>query len=170
MNVSRIAMNLLALGVLTRREFWKAVALLLLTLQFAGCNSEAALQKTDVNVTTVIDNLVVAIGSNVTIENQTYQLSSTFCPESLKPRLKAGNTAVQVGDSLSNLRKQPGTRGTILHQIGRGERVSVIAGPICVEGFNWYIVADESYQVGWVAEGNKVTGAYLFEALNGDAN
>lgn len=85
------------------------------------------------------------------------------CANVVAPRLQAGMQArVIPGTSANNLRSAPGTGAGSLGQINPGEAFTVLDGPTCADGLNWYQVDFNGTQ-GWTAEGD--AGGYWLEPV-----
>ncbi len=56
-----------------------------------------------------------------------------------------------------NFRDAPSTSGGLLGQLGTGQRVQVLEGPVSADGFIWWRVDDGQGNVGWVAQGDGET-------------
>ncbi len=61
----------------------------------------------------------------------------------------------------SNMRAEPGLSGEIIATIDPGERVWVVAGPRCVDGYRWWRVRYNG-QLGWVGDGIEQDGVYQY--------
>ena len=58
----------------------------------------------------------------------------------------------------NQVRKAAGTAFGVVGQIKPGELVTVLEGPVCVDGWPWWkIKANDTGLTGWTAEGNKTT-------------
>ena len=76
------------------------------------------------------------------------------------PQLQPGQTAIQLGAGMVNLRQNAGSGSAEIQALRRHDRVEVVAGPVCADGFYWYEVISSDQRRGWVAEGDKATGDY----------
>lgn len=72
-------------------------------------------------------------------------------------RLNTNSYAVLSPGENNNVRQSWSIGSSILGEIYPGEVVYVMDGPVCAEGYNWYLVSNE-YVYGWTAEG--FGGAY----------
>ncbi|MGJ3241239.1 MAG: protein kinase domain-containing protein [Anaerolineae bacterium] len=76
------------------------------------------------------------------------------CPDALPSRVLVGELARVTLDGLSNnLRTNPTADSSRLDQIPAGGVFTVLAGPVCNDGFTWYRV-QYGNNVGWTAEGD----------------
>lgn len=82
------------------------------------------------------------------------------CPGAPAPRLTVdGFGRVLPGDA-NNLRDQPSRNGERIGAIPGGAGFTVLEGPVCADGLNWWRVQSESL-TGWTVEG--ANGAYWVE-------
>lgn len=81
--------------------------------------------------------------------------SEGACPagDAPEPQLVVGMWARLTSNIPSRLRRDPGTGGEEIAQIQPIDIVTVVDGPRCVDGFNWFRV-DLNGLVGWTAEGS----------------
>ena len=70
----------------------------------------------------------------------------------LPPLLIAGQQAILSPDLASRVRAGASLYADIVGSIDAGEVVSIEAGPICADGYNWYFARNDDI-AGWVAEG-----------------
>jgi len=63
----------------------------------------------------------------------------------------------------SRLRQEPGLAAPVLTRIGPGERVTVLDGPACADGYVWWQVQWANVFTGWTAEADP-TGYWLVTA------
>ena len=70
----------------------------------------------------------------------------------LTPLLSAGQTAIVPADTTLKVRGDATTSGSELGRIEGGALVTIVAGPVCADGYNWYALHDDSL-AGWSAEG-----------------
>lgn len=70
----------------------------------------------------------------------------------LPARLYTGGYGVLGPGDNNNVRQSWSTNSAVIGEIFPGEIVYVIDGPVCYEGFNWYLVSNE-FIYGWTAEG-----------------
>lgn len=71
--------------------------------------------------------------------------------------LTAGQPARVVAPGGLNMRDAASTGGTLIVQLGTGQRVDVLEGPVSADGFTWWRVDDGQGNVGWVAQGDGET-------------
>jgi uncharacterized protein YraI len=85
------------------------------------------------------------------------------CPQYLTPYMIPGYTGIVTPGAPNNLRSQASLNGAVIASMAAGETFSVLSGPLCVAGINWWQV---NYRgtVGWTAEGQN--GRQWVEALN----
>ena len=147
------------------RGFVRLVAFLMFPFMLVGCDN--AIQKNEANFATEIENLVINLGGTVEINEVSHRVTAdtqVFCQDAPKPRLEVGVEAVQVdsdSDS-SSLRLNPGIDAGVRAAISTGDHVFVLFGPICADGYNWFVVAGANYNVGWAAEADKDGKTYWF--------
>lgn len=84
-------------------------------------------------------------------DDQSGKTSSTsYCPT--PAQLRPGDYA-HVSDGPPNrVRTAAGLGGRVIGQVQAGELASVLEGPLCVDGYNWYRI-DHARLTGWTAEG-----------------
>lgn len=76
------------------------------------------------------------------------------CPNGPRSRLYPGqNAIVAEGVGPLNVRALPAVGTGIRDQLYTGNRVTVLSGPSCNGGFNWWRVETGAGVRGWVAEG-----------------
>lgn len=90
--------------------------------------------------------------------------SEGACPAGVapEPQLVVGMWARLTSNTPSRMRADPGTGGREVAQIRPIDTVTVLEGPRCVDGFNWFRV-DLNGTVGWTAEGSG--GEYFIEVV-----
>ena len=69
----------------------------------------------------------------------------------LPPRLSPGDLACLSPGEPNRVRTAAGMHGRALGQIEAGDRVEVLEGPVCADGYIWYRV-DTPFHSGWTAE------------------
>ncbi len=93
----------------------------------------------------------------------------------LEPRLQIGNAnaQVEVGGLPNALRSFPSVDDNESQNIGTiqpGRTIDrVIAGPVCNQGFVWWLVEFDG-QTGWTAESNQSSDDYFLEPLSGSVD
>ncbi|NDJ75917.1 MAG: VWA domain-containing protein [Chloroflexi bacterium] len=104
---------------------------------------------------------VTSSGAIQVIQNDSACISD-FCPDVPLPRLVIGQRGrVTYGDPRPvRVRSETGLDGAILTQLALGEEFNVLDGPICADGYLWWLVQN-SQAYGWSAEG--VFGNYYLE-------
>jgi len=76
------------------------------------------------------------------------------CPNAPRSRLAAGMIAVVApGIGALNVRRLPAVGAGVADRLYSGNRVTVISGPSCNGGLNWWRVTTGAHVTGWVAEG-----------------
>lgn len=85
------------------------------------------------------------------------------CADAPTPRLTPGGMGrVVPGEGVgNNLRATPSSAGTVLGVMPDGEIFTVMSGPQCVEGFNWWPIRRWDGQAGFTSEG--ASGEYWLE-------
>jgi TolB protein len=80
---------------------------------------------------------------------------SDACGSAPAPRLTPGDAArVTLSEGTgNNLRATPSGSGTVLGVMPEGEIFTVVSGPQCVEGYNWWQIRRWDGQTGFTAEG-----------------
>ena len=81
--------------------------------------------------------------------------TATFTPTPLPgTALSVGQPARVVAAGGLNMRDASASSGTLLLQLGVGQRVNVLEGPVEADGFTWWRVDDGQGNIGWVADGD----------------
>lgn len=85
------------------------------------------------------------------------------CAKDLPPRLRINETGrVTFTDGTAlNLRDQAGSGGSVLLKMPEGTIFTVMEGPACIGGVNWWQLQLEDGTIGWASEGSK--GVYYLE-------
>ena len=97
----------------------------------------------------VIVTVLVSTGAAISAE-----ATATPCPLAARARLHIGAEAVVApGIDLLNLRALPARTTRVQGRLYAGNHLTVIAGPSCNGGYNWWRVAAPDGTRGWVAEG-----------------
>src|SRR5262245_4781760 len=78
------------------------------------------------------------------------------CPGAPPTQLDYDQFGQITPGSPNNLRDQPGSVGQIIGQIPGGAVFYVMSGPVCQDGFNWWMV-NYNGQQGWTVEGQGST-------------
>jgi parallel beta-helix repeat protein len=78
------------------------------------------------------------------------------CPDAPQSMLETDEWAmVSVDPPLPNrMRNQPGFSGEFVGQASPGEKVLVLDGPTCADGYAWWLIQKMDGLKGWSAEGN----------------
>ncbi len=71
--------------------------------------------------------------------------------------LSAGQEARVTAPAGLNFRDQPASAAQLLGQLGTGQRVTVLEGPVSADDFTWWKVDDGQGNVGWAADGDGET-------------
>lgn len=79
-------------------------------------------------------------------------MAQADCPGAPLPRLTIGGQGVVTPGSANNVRETPTTSGVLLGQLPAGARFSVIDGPTCADGYNWWQISGNGL-TGWTVEG-----------------
>lgn len=91
-------------------------------------------------------------------ETPTPAPTSTFTPTPLPGTVMAsGQQARVTAPAGLNFRDTPATAGQLLGQLGTGQLVNVVEGPVEAEGFTWWRLDDRAGNVGWAADGDGET-------------
>lgn len=85
------------------------------------------------------------------------------CSGAPAPQLNVGGYGQVTPGDANTLRAHPSTASDRVGSIPGGETFTVLEGPVCADGYNWWQV-DYAGQVGWTAEGNGDT--YFLVAFN----
>ena len=83
---------------------------------------------------------------------------STGC--ALPPRLQVGATGMVIPGDPNVLRTSAGTGTTVIGQLTQGAIFTVLAGPVCANGYQWWQVTAGG-QTGWTAEGQGTSEYWL---------
>lgn len=76
---------------------------------------------------------------------------ATNCPGVMPSRLAVGQQAFVSDSEPNNMRSEPNTAAARIGQIPSGAFFTVLAGPVCAEGYAWWQV-DYNGIVGWTVE------------------
>lgn len=71
--------------------------------------------------------------------------------------LQAGQPARIVAPNGLNMRSQATSSSQLVLQLGTGQLVTVLDGPVSADGFTWWQVEDQQGSTGWVADGDNET-------------
>jgi hypothetical protein len=74
------------------------------------------------------------------------------CTGAPPPRLKVGQQAVVTPGQANNVRQNPTPKAALLGKIQPGEVVTILDGPVCADGYNWWQVKFNRF-TGWTPEG-----------------
>jgi hypothetical protein len=74
------------------------------------------------------------------------------CDGAPAPLLLVGAMGHVSNEGANNMRNAASTNGDLITQIPSGAEFTVLEGPICADGFNWWRV-DFDGIIGWTAEG-----------------
>jgi hypothetical protein len=79
--------------------------------------------------------------------------TATFTPTSVPGTALQPNQPARVTAPAGlNMRTEPRSGATLLLQLGTGQRVTVVEGPVSADNFTWWRVNDGQGNIGWVAE------------------
>ena len=96
--------------------------------------------------------------SSPAVDTPTPAPTATFTPTPVPgTALSAGQPARVTAPAGLNYRDAPNTSATLLGQLGTGQRVDVLEGPVDADGFTWWKLDDGQGNVGWAAEGDDTT-------------
>lgn len=76
------------------------------------------------------------------------------CLQVLAPNQKIGNTATVtvIPERALNVRSQPSTTASVVEILRAGDTITILDGPLCREGFNWWQLQTANGNTGWSAE------------------
>ncbi len=78
------------------------------------------------------------------------------CQDAPVSHLLIGQQALMVDDQANNLRYGVGLAEDVIGKIQPGERVLVMGGPDCLDGYVWWLVYNQTSKIiGWSAEGDE---------------
>lgn len=84
--------------------------------------------------------------------------TATFTPTPMPGTVLAvGQQARVTAPAGLNYRDTPSTSGSLLGQLGTGQLVNIVEGPVVADGFTWWKLDDRLGNVGWAAEGDAET-------------
>lgn len=89
------------------------------------------------------------IATNTPVAEPTATFTTTPVPGTV---LQRGQPARVTAPAGLNMRTEPRSGATLLLQLGTGQRVTVIEGPVSADNFTWWQVDDGQGNIGWVAE------------------
>jgi hypothetical protein len=101
---------------------------------------------------------VLPIPSSVTAYKEIVGISARDCPSSYSSPLQSGIYAyISPMPRLPNrIRSGAGKEYSYLGQIEPGDGVKVLDGPLCADGFSWWLVESTQAELrGWTAEGRE---------------
>lgn len=75
------------------------------------------------------------------------------CPDVVAPRLIIGVEGRVLPGDTNRMRAEPTTSSANVGRIPGGEIFTVLAGPVCADGFNWWQV-NYNGRIGWTVEGD----------------
>ena len=83
--------------------------------------------------------------------------TATFTPTPLPGTvLASGQQAHVTAPAGLNYRDTPSTGGRLLGQMGAGQVVNILEGPVAADGLTWWKLDDRLGNVGWAADGDGV--------------
>ncbi|MEZ4863961.1 MAG: SH3 domain-containing protein [Caldilineaceae bacterium] len=84
--------------------------------------------------------------------------TATFTPAPAPgTALQAGQPARVTAPAGLNMRTSAASAATLILQLGTGQRVTVLEGPVSADNFTWWKVDDGQGNTGWVADGDGET-------------
>lgn len=84
--------------------------------------------------------------------------TATFTPTPMPgTALSAGQQARVTAPAGLNYRDQPSSASQLLGQLGTGQIVNILDGPVSADDFTWWRVDDGEGRVGWAADGDAET-------------
>ncbi len=75
------------------------------------------------------------------------------CPGAPAPRLTIDGSGRVLPGEANNVREQPARSGTLIGAIPGGTTFSVLEGPVCADGLNWWRIKTDAI-TGWTVEGS----------------
>jgi hypothetical protein len=76
------------------------------------------------------------------------------CPGAPPSYLAVGNTAwVMAGQQPNNVRSEAGAGYGVVTKVYASQPFSIIDGPVCADGYRWWMIRDQSGSQGWTADG-----------------
>ncbi len=107
----------------------------------------------------------MAEGKGGTYYLEPMSFAQQTCSETAS-RISIGDQArvAQVDGSNTRLRSQPGFTQSIVGKVPEGTRLTILDGPECVDGNNWWYVRTNNGLEGWMTESQN--GIYLIEPSN----
>ncbi len=100
----------------------------------------------------------VATQAPAAIATATPAPTATFTPTPIPgTALSAGQQARVTAPSGLNYRDNPSTDGTLMGQLGTGQLVDILEGPVEADGFVWWKMDDRLGNIGWGADGDGET-------------
>lgn len=87
----------------------------------------------------------------------TWVVTPNLCPSAPPAQLRVGDPAIQLKPGYIHLRSEPNVakKESIIGVIHKCEFVTILDGPECADGYNFYQVRTDKLMEGWVAESNK---------------
>jgi hypothetical protein len=133
---------------------------------YAYVDQNGVISINDTQTSTVVQSASLALGywgpTGWRLGTGSVAPPAAACPGAPSPRLVVGAQArVMLNTSPNNMRDAPVT-GAVLTQIPSGGTFTVLAGPTCANGMNWWQV-NYNGTVGWTAEGD--ASGYWLEPL-----
>ncbi len=105
-----------------------------------------------------VEALATQFAPTLPAEAPTPAPTATFTPTPIPgTALAVGQQARVTAPAGLNFRDVPATSGQLLGQLGTGQLLDLIDGPIEADGFVWWKVDDGQGNVGWGAEGDNET-------------
>lgn len=105
-----------------------------------------------------VEALATQLAPGAVADTATPAPTATFTPTPLPgTALSVGQQARVTAPAGLNFRDVPSTDGQLLGQLGTGQLVNLIDGPVEADGFTWWQMDDRQGNVGWGAEGDDET-------------
>ena len=102
--------------------------------------------------------MTTQLAPTLPIETATAAPTATFTPTPIPgTALAVGQQARVSAPAGLNYRDTPSTSGSLLGQLGTGQVVDLIEGPVQADGFVWWRFDDRQGNIGWGAEGDAET-------------
>lgn len=115
--------------------------------------------------TTTCRLLVINLITFLTFAPIHAQDTGTTCPADLPTRLASNLWAQTVAGFTINRRADVGLSAERVGQIPSGDIVRVMDGPVCADGYVWWLLSYDG-TLGWTVEGDSESGDYWLEAVS----
>jgi hypothetical protein len=102
--------------------------------------------------------LTVTQAPVLAVDSPTAAPTATFTPTPIPgTALASGQQARVTAPAGLNYRDTPSTGGNLMGQLGTGQLVNILEGPVSADGFTWWKMDDRLGNVGWGADGDGET-------------